>query len=151
MGVYRGFQSATKYLFKGKLIFFWKILFIQHYIELYYIDVYQTVVSFIMQNYLDHTLSIWLEMEFTSDIFLKTSVCADYSHNTYFFKIIFIWLNHSGIFFLKTFQLKNNAQLYSLTQRSLSVPFSTLGTLKKSYVKSLLFYLKIHENAFSLN
>ena len=26
-----------------------------------------------------HTLSIWLEMEFTSDILLKTSVCADYT------------------------------------------------------------------------
>ena len=28
---------------------------------------------------LDHTLSIWLEVEFTSDVFLKTSVCAHYS------------------------------------------------------------------------
>ena len=30
-----------------------------------------------------HTLSIWLEMEFTSDIFLKTSVCADYSQTIF--------------------------------------------------------------------
>ena len=28
---------------------------------------------------LNHTLSIWLEMEFTGDIFFKTSVCADSS------------------------------------------------------------------------
>ena len=28
---------------------------------------------------IDHTLSIWLEMEFTSNFFLKTSVCTDYS------------------------------------------------------------------------
>ena len=30
-----------------------------------------------------HTLSIWLKMEFTSDIFLKTSVCADYSQTIF--------------------------------------------------------------------
>ena len=30
-----------------------------------------------------HTLSIWLEMEFTSDIFLKTSVCAHYSQTIF--------------------------------------------------------------------
>ena len=30
-------------------------------------------------NHQYHTLTIWLEMEFTSDIFLETSVCADYS------------------------------------------------------------------------
>ena len=30
---------------------------------------------------LDHTLSIWLEMEFISNMFLKTSVCTDNSHN----------------------------------------------------------------------
>ena len=30
-----------------------------------------------------HTLSIWLEIEFTSDIFLKTSVCALYSRTIF--------------------------------------------------------------------
>ena len=34
-------------------------------------------------NDLNHTLSIWLEMEFTSDIFLKTSVCAHYSQTIF--------------------------------------------------------------------
>ena len=32
---------------------------------------------------LNHTLSIWLEMELTRNMFLKTSVCADYSQNPF--------------------------------------------------------------------
>ena len=36
-----------------------------------------------MRVRLNHTLSIWLEMEFTSDIFLKTSVCVDYSQTIF--------------------------------------------------------------------
>ena len=32
---------------------------------------------------LDQTLSIWLEMEFTSDIFLKTSVCVHYAQTIF--------------------------------------------------------------------
>ena len=31
---------------------------------------------------IDHTLSIWLKMEFTRNIFLKTSVCTDYFKTT---------------------------------------------------------------------
>ena len=41
---------------------------------------------------LHHTLSIWLEMEFTSNIFLKTSICAHYSQTIFLkqLKSIFI-------------------------------------------------------------
>ena len=31
----------------------------------------------ILSQLLNHTLSIWLQMEFTSNVFLKTSVCTD--------------------------------------------------------------------------
>ena len=35
-----------------------------------------------------HTLSIWLEIELTSNISLKTSVCTDYSQNIFTYKLI---------------------------------------------------------------
>ena len=36
------------------------------------------VEASLLDGLVNHTLSIWWEIEFTSDIFLKTSVCVDY-------------------------------------------------------------------------
>ena len=53
---------------------------------------------------LHHTQSIWLEMEFTSDIFLKTSVCADYSQTIFKNKKNkYLYDQFNQEFFLKTY------------------------------------------------
>ena len=36
----------------------------------------ESVLATLNSNWIDHTLSIWLHMEFTSNIFLKTSFCT---------------------------------------------------------------------------
>ena len=79
--IYASALLLKQYKFSGSCTADFILGYVEHVItrQCNGVNIYTNKNLYTNINLIDHTLSIWLEMEFTSDIFLKTSVCTDNS------------------------------------------------------------------------